>query len=215
MTCAMRFITILVCLGLIGGCADSNPVRPTPTSSPTSPPTPPPSDVPNPSISSISPTSAMVGSPDFTLKVTGTNFVQPSGPVGSWVIWSRSDPHGGTALRTTFVSTTELTAVVTAALLERSGTARIWVENGDIMGISDGFHGYPISNAVDFNVGPLASDAVLGVNRGIFAASPSCASAFPLAAREWTHTATLLPNVLVIGHYCTAADHRFRLVEVP
>jgi hypothetical protein len=99
----------------------------------------------------------MAGSSDLTLKVFGTNFIQPQGVVGSWVIWTRSDPHGGTALRTTFVSTTELTAVVPAALLNDVGTVHVFVENGDIMGISDGFHGYPMSSPVDFTVVPPAS----------------------------------------------------------
>src|SRR5262245_18383725 len=106
----MRFITTLVCLGLIGGCTASNPVLPTLPTAPTSPPAQPAATL-NPSISSISPTSAMVGSADLTLTVKGANFLQRSGSYGAWAIWSRSDPHGGAALRSTFVSTTELTAV--------------------------------------------------------------------------------------------------------
>ena len=151
----MRFTAILVSLGLICGCADSNPVRPTAMPPPPSSQTPPASDIVTPSISSISPPSAVAGSSDVTLKVFGTDFLPLSNHSGaSWVIWtiSGSAHDDGIVLRTTFISTTELTAVVPAAQLNHAVTAHMFVENGDIQGISDGYHGYPKSNAVDFNV---------------------------------------------------------------
>jgi hypothetical protein len=174
-------IPVLVFLGLICGCADSNPVRPTPIS-PTR------QDVVMPSISSISPTSTIAGSPGFTLTVTGTNFLQHSGSVGSWVTWS------GALLDTTFVSTTELTAVVPAALLYRWGPFNVFVENGDSMAISEGYRRNPRSNVVVFNVSVQPTATVLGVYRATLTASSACASALPLAARERTYTATLLSD---------------------
>ena len=56
-----------------------------------------------PTLTGLSPTSAVAGSPAFTLTVTGTNFV-----AGSRVIF------GDDALTTTYVSATSLTAAVTA-----------------------------------------------------------------------------------------------------
>jgi hypothetical protein len=103
-------------------------------------------------------------------------------------MWSGKD------LLTRFVSPTELTAVVPAALLTQPGTVRVWVINGDSMGISDGFRGYPTSNAVDFIVISLATDALHGVYTATFAASPSCADTLPSAARERTYTATFFPD---------------------
>jgi hypothetical protein len=69
-----------------------------------------------PTISSLSPTCARAGGPQFTLTVNGTNFVS-----GSTVKWN------GTALTTTFVSSTRLTATVPASLIATNGTASITV----------------------------------------------------------------------------------------
>src|SRR6059058_5935964 len=69
-----------------------------------------------PTIGSLSPTCTTAGGPQFTLTVNGTNFV-----AGSTVRWS------GTALATTFVSTTQLTATVPAVLIATAGTASLTV----------------------------------------------------------------------------------------
>src|SRR4029077_20579954 len=69
-----------------------------------------------PTVSSLSPTCTAAGGPQFTLTVSGTNFVS-----GSTVRWS------GTSLTTTFVSATQLTATVPAALIVTAGTASITV----------------------------------------------------------------------------------------
>ncbi|MCK9517623.1 MAG: IPT/TIG domain-containing protein [Dehalococcoidia bacterium] len=73
-------------------------------------------DNPLPLLTAISPTSAPAGSPDVTLTVTGTNFVD-----GSVVQWA------GAPLATTYVSATKLTAIVPAAKLAAEGTAEISV----------------------------------------------------------------------------------------
>ena len=73
-----------------------------------------------PAISSLSPSSAMQGGPAFTLTVNGTGFFS-----GAVVQWNAS------ALATSFVSATQLTAQVPASLIAAAGTANVTVvENG-------------------------------------------------------------------------------------
>src|SRR5207253_319831 len=66
----------------------------------------------------INPTCATAGGAQFTLTVNGTNFVSTS-----TVKWN------GNTLATTFISSTQLTATVTAALIATPGTASITVVN--------------------------------------------------------------------------------------
>ena len=73
---------------------------------------------PVPTVTSISPTCATAGGPQFTLTVNGTKFVS-----AATVNWN------GTALTTTFVSSTQLTAAVPASLIATAGTASITVAN--------------------------------------------------------------------------------------
>jgi len=73
---------------------------------------------PMPTITSLSPTSAVAGGPGFTLTVTGTNFVRSS--VVQW---------NGAARATTYVSPTQLTAVIPMTDLVTAGTARVTVFN--------------------------------------------------------------------------------------
>lgn len=157
----MRLVTVLVSVALLAGCESIN--RPQPTQLPpstTSVPTP---SIPTPSISSITPASAIAGSSDLVLKVTGTNFLQdrlddpfvlPGSPFAIWSVSPVADIGAGTELLTTFVSGTELTAVIPAALLSRPGTFGVTVMNGDVMGFTDGYVHYPRSNSVGFTVMP-------------------------------------------------------------
>jgi hypothetical protein len=71
-----------------------------------------------PTIVSIDPTCVTPGGPQFTLTVNGTNFVSTS-----TVNWN------GTALATTYISSTQLTATVPAILIANAGTASITVVN--------------------------------------------------------------------------------------
>jgi trimeric autotransporter adhesin len=79
-----------------------------------------------PTITSISPSSANAGDPGFTLNVNGTNFVSGA----SVVTWN------GTALATTFVSATQLTAVVPAVNIAITGTANVGVSTGALSSTS-------------------------------------------------------------------------------
>ena len=84
-----------------------------------------------PTISSLSPSSATAGGTGFTLGVTGSGLVS-----GSTVRWN------GSALTTTFVSSTQLNAAVPAAQIGSAGNATITVANPD----------GSVSNSVTFTV---------------------------------------------------------------
>jgi len=82
-----------------------------------------------PMITSISPTSAVVGGDSFVLALKGRNFV-----TGSVVHWNQ------TSLPTTFVSTSELQALVSRANLTTAGNIAVTVSNpGTDGGTSDAF----------------------------------------------------------------------------
>src|SRR6184192_3491289 len=91
-----------------------------------------------PTITSISPTSTIAGSGQFTLTVNGTNFVSTS--PASTVYWN------GSPLTTTFVSSTQLTAIVPAANVATVGTASVTVVNPA--------PGGGTSNSVTFTINP-------------------------------------------------------------
>jgi len=90
-----------------------------------------------PIVSSLSPASALVGGTAFTLTVNGSNFV--SGAVVNW---------NGTALTTSFVTATQLTAQVPATDIASSGTASITVTNPAPGGGTSGALTFPINNPV-------------------------------------------------------------------
>jgi hypothetical protein len=71
---------------------------------------------PVPTTTGLTPASVVAGGANFTLTVTGTNFV-----AGSVVRWN------GAARTTTYVSATQLTAAISAADIARAGTASVTV----------------------------------------------------------------------------------------
>jgi hypothetical protein len=73
---------------------------------------------PAPTLTDISPNSVTAGGTDVTLTLTGTNFVS-----GSIVLWN------GDNRTTTFVSSTQLTAAISAADVAAAGTAQVTVFN--------------------------------------------------------------------------------------
>jgi hypothetical protein len=115
-----------------------------------------PPPVPVPSISSISTTTALVGSPDLTITIHGSNFGHFGHFVWSTAFWTTNGNLHDTGkwLQTTIVSSSELTAVIPATLLQSPTSVHIVVMNGDIMGMTDGYFGYPRSNSVTFTVIP-------------------------------------------------------------
>lgn len=116
-----------------------------------SPPT-----TPVPSISSISPSTLSAGSPDVTITIEGSNFGHYGHFIWSTAFWTTNgNLHDtGTWLNTTIVSSSQLTAVIPAKLLQSPSSVQIVVMNGDVMGMTDGYFGYPRSNSVTFTVAP-------------------------------------------------------------
>jgi hypothetical protein len=96
------------------------------------------------------------GSPDVTITIDGSNFGHYGHFVWSTAFWTTDgNLHDhGTMLQTTIVSDSQVTAVIPAALLQSPTSVQILVMNGDVMGMSDGYFGYPRSNSVTFTVGP-------------------------------------------------------------
>lgn len=110
-----------------------------------------PSPLPSPtSTISISPTIAAAGSPDLTLTITGSNF-DPCCVIRSRAVWTVNG--NDTPLATSFVSSTQITAVIPAALLSKPIKAGVFVEHLDtIEGIVDS-----TSNSVGFSVNAAAA----------------------------------------------------------
>jgi hypothetical protein len=96
-----------------------------------------------PALASLSPISATVGSSALTLTISGSNFIQ--GATASW---------NGSSLATTFVSSTQLTAQVTANLLSVAGSAAITVLES----------GVPASNALTFTVSPPSAATLAAIS---------------------------------------------------
>jgi trimeric autotransporter adhesin len=92
---------------------------------------------PLPTITSISPQTAYLNSPSFTLTVNGTGFVS-----GAAVYISSS------ALPTTYVSSTQLTATVSAAYLSNTGSDYLYVVNP---GPGGGYSGSAILTVVSLD----------------------------------------------------------------
>lgn len=74
-----------------------------------------------PTLSAINPPTIVIGAGQFTLTLTGTNFTPTS--AAQW---------DGTALSTTYVSSTTLTAAVPANYINSTGTSQITVENANL-----------------------------------------------------------------------------------
>jgi len=94
-----------------------------------------------PSVTSLSPASANVGGPAFTLTVTGSNFLP-----ASVVRWN------GTDRPTTFVSATQLQAAIPASDIAANGTAQVSVNNPAPGGGASGSLPFSISQQPSLSV---------------------------------------------------------------
>lgn len=120
---------------------------------------PPPSPPPPPAIDAIVPSAAVAGSPDLTLTIEGSNFV--AGRIkGSHAAWSA---NGDTTLllATTFVSSTQLTVVIPAALLSKSVTAQVLLETGDLMGDIPLLRSNALGFVITANTDPSRTSAII------------------------------------------------------
>lgn len=108
---------------------------------------------PVPTLSSLNPASSTVGGSAFTLTVNGTNFVN-----GSAVQWN------GANRTTTFVSSAQLTAAITAADIASAGTASVAVFNPT--------PGGGTSTALSFTISPPLIIRTVRVGSGDTSQSP-------------------------------------------
>jgi trimeric autotransporter adhesin len=110
--------------------------------------------IPTPSISSISPSRVAAGSADVTITIDGSNFGHYGHFDWSTAFWTTNgNLHDtGVWLQTTIISSSQLTAVIPAKLLESPTSVQIVVMNGDVMGMSDGYFGYPEAKPATFTV---------------------------------------------------------------
>jgi 6-phosphogluconolactonase len=93
--------------------------------------------IPTPTITTISPNSAVAGGAPFTLTINGTNFVAGTNFGGASML-----NFGGAAPATTYVSATQLTAAIPSPAIASGGTAAVTVTTP----------GGGISNAVNFTI---------------------------------------------------------------
>lgn len=107
---------------------------------------------PVPTITSLSPTFSTAGGAGFTLTVNGTNFVNGH----SLVQWNGYDRA------TTFISSTRLTAAITAADIAAGGTVSVTVRNSAPGGGTSNAPTFTINNPVPTITGLSPSYAVPG-----------------------------------------------------
>jgi len=112
-------------------------------------------NIPIPSITSLSPSSATAGGAAFTLTLNGTNFASEA--TAQW---------GTTALTTTYVSATRLTAAVPASLIAAAGSASVTVTTtgGTSSGTTITINAAPIT--VSFTLTGTAVTVVRGASTG-------------------------------------------------
>ena len=149
---------------------------------------------PVPAIAAISPSSVTAGDPSFTMTITGTNFI-----TGSTINWN------GTALSTTYISATQLTANITDILVANPGSANITVVNGTPGGGS--------SNTLVFTIGTIATNPLPTISSLSPASVTAGSAAFTLTVNgtnfisssviNWNGTA--LPTTFVNGLQLTAS----------
>src|SRR5215472_4271380 len=147
---ALAIAGVVALSGCGGGSASVQP----PSSTPSPPPPAPPSDAL--SISSLSPVSAVAGSPDLALTITGTGF-DGVGVIQSRVVWTSQG--SSISLDRNIASSTQIVATIPAALLKDPTDAHIVVQEYDsIEQTVDG-----TSNQVLFTVTSTATPSVVPV----------------------------------------------------
>jgi uncharacterized protein (TIGR03437 family) len=150
---------------------------------------------PVPVVTSISPNAAIVGSPDFTMTVTGSGFVP-----GSIVTWN------GESRATVFVSPTSLTALIPATDLTVAVAASVAVANPTPGGGNSNAVSFTITNPVPTITSIAPTSAVVG--SGAFSLAVNGTNFVSGAKVRWNgsdRTTTLVSSTQLIAQI-PAAD---------
>src|SRR5262249_56559427 len=135
---------------------------------------------------SISPGNATVGSPDLTITISGlNNFTFHNGVWQSSVHWSQGGVD--TPLLTSFVSSSQLTAIVPAALLASAVTAQVHVE------IWDHVENTRVASSSDVSFQVTSSPPAIP--------TPSISSISPSTVGAGSPDVTITIDGLNFGHY--------------
>ncbi len=109
---AVPYLTTLTFCAMLVGCSHSTTPTPTPTPSPVV------ANNPVPTVTTLAPTTSLVGAASQTLTITGTNFISAS-----------TVTYNGTAHTATYVSATQLTISLAAADQASAGSFPVIVTN--------------------------------------------------------------------------------------
>lgn len=155
---------------------------------------------PTSTLTNISPNNVYAGGADFSLQVTGINFIN-----GSVVTWD------GVNLTTTFVSASHLTATVPASLIQTAGSATIQVStpapggglsNGASFAILDPM---PVVTSMDPLHGPNDRVVFLNIVGTNFIATPSVTigstPALSVTLQDASHLQARVPAEMAAGEY--------------
>ncbi|MFZ0645485.1 MAG: IPT/TIG domain-containing protein, partial [Candidatus Acidiferrales bacterium] len=151
----VSLVFLSACAGTTGGSTGGNP-----------------SPNPAPTVTSLSPTSATAGAASLTLTVNGTNFIS-----SSTVLWN------GSARSTTFVSSVELQAAISASDVASAGTAPVTVSSPAPGGGTSSSLAFTISNPAPV-IGSLNPSSIVA-GSGAFTLSVNGSNFTSDAVVEW------------------------------
>jgi hypothetical protein len=155
-----------------------------------------------PAITGLSPSSAMVGGPAFTLTVTGTDFFP-----ASTVQWNPSGTASGTNPRpTTFVSSTQLQAAISASDIAVAGIAQVEVFGPTTTGGASNAVAFAINNPVPTTAALNPGSAIAGGSG--FPLTVTGTNFVPTSTVQWNssaRTTTFISSTSLLATI-TAAD---------
>jgi len=143
-----------------------------------------------PTITSLSSSTTSNGSTpscsasDVVLTVTGTNFVP--GSIVNWIV--NPPPALPSTLGTTFVSSTQLTAIVPAGLIAASGSVQIQVSNSSVLSNSTAFTISPATLPAPTISGVLPATATAGAAGATITVTGT--NLVPCSVVQWTSGST-------------------------
>ncbi len=149
-----------------------------------------------PSLTSISPSSAVAGTSGFTLTVTGSNFIPSS--VINW---------NGSPLATTYVSVTQLTAAVPASLIASAGSANVTVTSPAPGGGTSGSKTFTIAAPALSSVSVSPTSVVYGmpVTGTVKLTGPALSGGVSVALTSRNTSAATIPASVTVAAGQTSA----------